>query len=91
MWVVYLLRCADGTLYCGITNNIERRLKQHNGIQSGGAKYTRSRRPVELIAMLEQEDRGAASRLEKQIQSLPRLKKQVFFMEASLVERRTTE
>ena len=46
-WYVYILRCGDGTLYTGITDNISRRLAVH---RSGkGAKYTRSRRPVELV------------------------------------------
>ncbi len=45
-WYVYLLLCADGTLYCGISNNLERRLAQHNGELAGGAKYTKGRRPT---------------------------------------------
>ena len=47
MWYVYLLRCADATLYCGVTTDMERRLREHNA-GSRGAKYTRARRPVEL-------------------------------------------
>jgi putative endonuclease len=43
---VYLLRCSDRSLYCGITSDIKRRMKQHNGELAGGAKYTRARRPV---------------------------------------------
>lgn len=43
----YLLRCADGSLYCGFTTDLERRLKAHNA--GTGAKYTRSRRPVTLV------------------------------------------
>jgi len=46
---MYLLRCADNTLYCGITNDIKRRIEEHNGVGSKGAKYTRSRRPVSLV------------------------------------------
>ena len=41
-WLIYILECRDGSLYCGITNNIEKRLKQHKGEIIGGAKYTRS-------------------------------------------------
>ena len=41
-WLIYILECRDGSLYCGITNNIEKRLKQHKGEIKGGAKYTRS-------------------------------------------------
>ena len=43
MWYVYLLRCADATLYCGVTTDMERRLREHNA-GSRGAKYTRARR-----------------------------------------------
>lgn len=46
-YFVYILECADGTLYCGSTNDVEKRLKAHNGLKSG-AKYTRARRPVIL-------------------------------------------
>ncbi|MDC1536412.1 GIY-YIG nuclease family protein [Candidatus Thioglobus sp.] len=49
IWTIYILECSDKTLYCGITNNIENRLKQHNGEIKGGAKYTRSRQPLELV------------------------------------------
>ncbi len=47
MFHAYILRCADGTLYCGCTNDLEKRLGEHNG-GAGGAKYTRGRRPVSL-------------------------------------------
>jgi len=42
-WVVYLLKCANNSLYCGITNDMARRLRQHNGEIQGGAKYTRGK------------------------------------------------
>ena len=44
-----MLRCSDGTLYCGKTQDIAKRLRAHNGMMSGGAKYTKGRRPVELV------------------------------------------
>ncbi|MCU7843061.1 MAG: GIY-YIG nuclease family protein [Candidatus Thiodiazotropha sp. (ex Monitilora ramsayi)] len=47
LWFVYMLRCVDGSLYTGITTDLQRRLDQHN--QGTGAKYTRSRRPVSLL------------------------------------------
>ena len=50
-WHVYLLRCADDTLYCGVTTDLDRRLAQHNGRLAGGARYTRPRRPVALQVM----------------------------------------
>jgi len=67
---VYLLRCADDSLYCGWTIDIERRLAAH---RSGAAsRYTRSRRPVELAAVLRVADRSAALREEARIKRLPR-------------------
>ena len=47
MWFLYMVKCADGSLYTGITTNLKRRLKEHNH-SSRGAKYTKTRRPVEL-------------------------------------------
>lgn len=72
-WTVYLLRCADETLYCGCTNNLQKRLMAHNSGQ--GAKYTRARRPVALVWQEEQPDRGAALRREAQIKKLTRAEK----------------
>lgn len=74
-WYVYILRCADDTLYTGITTDPERRLAEHNG--RGGAKYTRVRQPVELVYLEESENRSLASQREWQIKQLPRKKKQV--------------
>ncbi|MGB0189286.1 MAG: GIY-YIG nuclease family protein, partial [Aequoribacter sp.] len=48
-WIVYILNCADGTLYTGVTTDVERRLRQHNGEIVGGARYTRVRRPVAIV------------------------------------------
>jgi putative endonuclease len=68
-----MLECADGTLYTGITNNLEKRLAAHN---SGTAsKCTRSRLPVKLVFVEDMPDRSAASRREAQIKRLPRAEK----------------
>ena len=74
-WYVYLLQCADGSLYCGITTNLQRRLDEHNGLLRGGAKYTRGRRPVTMLASVSRPDKGSALKLEKRIQSIHRSKK----------------
>lgn len=74
-WYVYLAECRDGSLYCGVTTNPERRLKEHNGLRPGGARYTRTRRPVRLTACVEQADRSAALRLEAEIKKAPRADK----------------
>ena len=74
-WHVYLLRCADGSLYAGITTDLERRLAEHNGQRPGGARYTRVRRPVELARALACADRAAATRLECALKALDRRRK----------------
>lgn len=70
---VYMLSCADGTLYTGWTPDIERRLKQHNAGKA--SKYTRSRLPVELVYLEECADRGAALSRECAIKKLTRAQK----------------
>lgn len=74
-WVCYLLKCADGTLYCGITNDMGKRLAAHNAGE--GAKYTRSRIPVRLVYLEPCADKSAALKREMQIKRMPRSKKQV--------------
>ena len=74
-WFVYLLRCADGTLYAGITTDLDRRLAEHNAGKAG-AKYTRARRPVTLAWHEPAVDRAAASRREYQVRTLPRAAKE---------------
>ena len=71
-WCVYLLTCADGTLYCGVTTDLPRRLDMHNGKLAGGAKYTRGRRPVELAVCAGGLTRGEALRLEARVKKAPR-------------------
>lgn len=63
MYFVYLLECADTTLYTGITTDLERRVEEHNGSEKG-AKYTRARRPVHLVYSEEYENRSEASKRE---------------------------
>ena len=70
---VYLLRCADGTLYCGWTSDLSRRLQAHNS--GSGAKYTRSRLPVELVYYEEYKDRTEARRREAGIKKMTREEK----------------
>jgi len=72
-WTVYLIRCSDESLYCGITNNLENRLEAHNS--GKGAKYTRSRRPVELVAVSPEMTKSDALKLEFRIKQVPAGKK----------------
>ena len=72
-WYVYLLSCGDGSLYCGITDDVERRLEMH---RSGkGAKYTRGRGPLELIYTEELSSRSDALKREAFIKQLSRKEK----------------
>lgn len=71
-WYVYILRCADDTLYTGITTDVGRRLAEHNGDGPLGARYTRTRRPVELAYSEQTDDRASAARREAAIKRLPR-------------------
>ena len=72
-WVVYLLRCADNSLYCGISSDLPGRLKEHNS--GPGAQYTKSHRPVELVGASRKMTKGNALKLEYQIKQLPAHKK----------------
>ena len=67
-WYVYMVRCADSTLYTGIAKDVERRVVQHNAGQ--GAKYTRGRGPVVLVYREAAKDRPAALRREHEIKQL---------------------
>ena len=69
-WTVYILRCADGTLYTGITNDLSRRIAEHESGQ--GAKYTRGRGPVQLVFEEVFQSRGLASKRENKIKALDR-------------------
>ncbi len=74
-WHVYVLRCRDGSLYTGVTMDLTRRLREHNGEMKGGARYTRSRRPVQLVWQEVCASRGAALRREAEIRALSRPQK----------------
>lgn len=73
LWVVYLVRCADGTLYCGITNDLPARLAAHAA--GTGAKYTRGRGPLELVATRRCRDKRVALRIEHAVKKLRRREK----------------
>ena len=72
-WVVYILECKDKTLYTGITNDIKRRIEQHNA--GKGAKYTVVRRPVKLLITFEMPSRSEAMKREYQIKQMTRKEK----------------
>jgi putative endonuclease len=74
-WRVYILECADGSFYTGVTRDLSRRLAQHNGDLRGGPRYTRGRRPVRLRWSECAADRASAQRREATIKRLPRAAK----------------
>jgi putative endonuclease len=73
-WYLYVVECADGTLYTGITTSIQRRLNEHN-FGSRGAKYTRSRRPVKLMLTEEHAGHSSALKAEYRFKKLTRKQK----------------
>lgn len=77
MYYVYLLRCADGSLYAGITTDPARRLAQHRGKLSGGARYTAAHPPEDYAALWTAPDRSAASRLEYRLKRLTHSQKEL--------------
>ncbi|MCP4764066.1 MAG: GIY-YIG nuclease family protein [archaeon] len=68
-WSVYLLKCSDNSLYCGVTNNFENRLIRHN--EGTASKYTRARLPVELAAIKNNLTKSEAYKIECRIKKLP--------------------
>jgi putative endonuclease len=74
MWHVYILQCADKTLYTGITVDLARRLEEHNSSKLG-AKYTRARRPVKIVYSKKFRNRSMAAKAESRIKNLSREEK----------------
>lgn len=72
-WSAYLLQCSDGSLYCGVTKNMDNRLAQHN--KGAASKYTRSRLPVKVVAVRENLTKRQAYQLEYRIKKIPSQKK----------------
>lgn len=73
-WCIYIVRCADDSLYTGITTDLERRVFEHNNAKNG-AKYTRPRRPVTLVYQEVAESRSQASKREREIKNLTQQQK----------------
>ena len=73
-WSVYIVQCADGSLYTGVTTDIQRRVREHNKSKRG-AKYTRPRRPVHLLCSVGSLSQSSALKLEAEIKSLRKAQK----------------
>jgi len=81
-WLIYILECKDDSLYCGITNNLEKRLKQHKGEIKGGAKYTRSHWPCKLVFIEKSTSRSIALQRESVIKKMSKDEKQALIKSA---------
>ena len=79
-WIVYVLQCADGSLYTGITNDLARRLAAHRA--GTASRYTRTHRPVRVVHRERADDRSAALRREAAIKRLPRAEKLILIRRA---------
>jgi UV DNA damage endonuclease len=73
-WFVYILRCGDGSLYTGITKDVQRRFEQHNA--GTASRYTRSRLPIALVYQEAQASQSLALKREAAIKAMPRLEKE---------------
>ncbi|NIO43390.1 MAG: GIY-YIG nuclease family protein [Burkholderiales bacterium] len=81
-WYVYIVRCADDSLYTGIAKDVRRRVDEHNDSGMVGARYTRGRQPVELVYHEAVDSRSAATRREHQIRRLSREEKKLLIGKA---------
>lgn len=75
-WKVYLIRVNDGSLYCGCTNDVERRVHEHKNVPSKGSKYVQSRLPCELVYTEEKPSRSEAMKREAEIKNMRKDKKE---------------
>ena len=79
LWYVYIVRCADDTLYAGIAKDVARRINEHNSDNRLGAKYTKSRRPVQLVYTESCTSRSEATRREAEIKKMRKSRKEKLF------------
>ena len=84
-WTVYLVRCADGSFYCGIARDVNARIAQHDAGQ--GARYTRGRGPLQLLATQRCRSQGVALRIEHAVKSLTRAEKHALLAEPERLRR----
>ena len=75
IWTVYIVETAQGTLYTGISTDVDRRVRQHSGELKGGAKYLRNKAPLQIVATWQADSKSLASKLEYWIKKQPRSKK----------------
>ncbi len=80
-YYVYLLRCADGSLYAGITTDVRRRFAEHLSGSAKGAKYTKNHTPKEIAAVWQAENRSVASKVEWRLKHLTKVQKEILCKE----------
>ena len=81
VFYTYIVECFDGSYYCGITNDLTKRLRQHNGEITGGAVYTSNKRPVKLVHTETYKTHLEAARREVKIKQMTRVQKEKLFKE----------
>ena len=88
-WIVYIVRCADGSLYTGIAKDVARRVEEHNESDLLAANYTRSRRPVALVYQEPAATRSVAGKREYEIKQMTRLEKEALIESGRILEQVT--
>lgn len=80
-WYVYIVRCADSSLYIGITTDVQRRMQEHKRQGKRTAKYLRGKDPLKLVLQLAVPDKRAALQLEYKLKKLPKIKKEMLLQQ----------
>lgn len=80
MYYFYILRCSDNSLYCGQTNDLDRRIKEHNFDNKKSSKYTRGRRPVKLVYFKKFKTMSEAMKRESEVKKWPKAKKEALIL-----------
>lgn len=83
-YILYILRCSDTSLYCGVTNNLEKRIKEHNSSIARGAKYLRAKKPVTLVYSEKFLTLQLAMQREREVKKWPKAKKELLVNDTSL-------
>jgi len=86
MYFVYLLRCKDKSLYCGQTNDLQRRIEDHNSSRTKSAKYTKSRRPVHLVYIEKLKTKSEALKREYEIKNFTKNQKEFLVLSSKEME-----
>jgi putative endonuclease len=85
-WYLYVVRCGDGTLYAGISTDVDRRLAEHRRAGDAGAKYLKGRQPLTLVLQKRLGSRSVASRAEAMIKKLPKAAKEMLICDQQRVD-----